>query len=353
MGAVRLFLALVVAYDHWRTALAPRSIFLDSNLTFGFNAGFAVIYFYVVSGFLITYGLRHKYESDTKTFYKARFIRIFSLYWPLVLVMFLLVPGSWARFVAASPLDHFTGIFLIGIDWSLTFSTYPALNFNAMVNGLSQAWTLGAELVFYIFAPWLMRSWKIGAALLALSFGARAAFVIANGPGIGEPPLWTYTFAVTTFGFFMLGHLVCLASQRWAVLSRPALGFVLLIISFGLMNEGGRIPAFDTPYFWGSVLCFTLSLPGLFEATKSVAWLNALGGLSYPLYLVHYAVMGWLDRPLLDMALGTAIASPLAIGYGSMTVFLLASILAAAVAHKLLEEPVANLMRAVRIPRWA
>jgi peptidoglycan/LPS O-acetylase OafA/YrhL len=101
------------------------------------------------------------------------------------------------------------------------------------------------------------------------------------------------------------------------------------------------------------VLCFTLSLPGLFEATKSVAWLNTLGGLSYPLYLVHYAVMGWLDRPLLDMALGTAIASPLAIGYGSMAVFLLASILAAAVAHKLLEEPVANLMRAVRIPRWA
>jgi peptidoglycan/LPS O-acetylase OafA/YrhL len=102
--------------------------------------------------------------------------------------MFLLVPGSWARFLAGSPLDHFTGIFLIGIDWSLTFSTYPALNFNAMVNGLSQAWTLGAELVFYIFAPWLMRSWKIGAALLALSFGARAAFVIANGPGIGESP---------------------------------------------------------------------------------------------------------------------------------------------------------------------
>ena len=351
MGAVRLFLALVVAYDHWRTELSPRSIVLDTNLTFGFNAGVAVVYFYVVSGFLITYGLSHKYGSDTKAFYRARFIRIFSLYWPLVLVMFLLVPTSWARFVAGSPLDHFTGIFLIGIDWSMAFSTYPALNDGARVYGLTQAWTLGAELVFYIFAPWLMRSWKLGAALLALSFGVRAGFVIANGPGFGDG-LWTYHFAVSTFGFFMLGHLVCLASQRWAVLLRPSLGFVLLVISFALMNEGVRIPAFDTPYFWGSALCFTMALPGLFEATKNVRWLNALGDLSYPVYLIHYAVLIW-SVPLLDIAIASAIASPLTIGYGSMAVYLLASILAAAAAHRLLEIPVTNLMRAVRIPRWA
>jgi hypothetical protein len=36
---------------------------------------------------------------------------------------------------------------------------------------------LRAELTFYLAAPLLMRSWKIGAALLAVSFGLRAAFV--------------------------------------------------------------------------------------------------------------------------------------------------------------------------------
>jgi peptidoglycan/LPS O-acetylase OafA/YrhL len=309
------------------------------------------MFFYVVSGFLITYGLSHKYGDDRRAFYRARFIRIFSLYWPLVLAVFLLLPGSWARFVAADAWEKFTGIFLIGMDWSFAFSTYPAVHYGAAVQGLQQAWTLGAELVFYLAAPLLMRSWKIGVALLVVSFGFRAALVIANGPGFGNG-IWNYLFIGSTFGFFMLGHLVCLAAQRWVALSNRTLGFALLAVSFAFMNEGGRIPAFDTPYFWVGVLCFTLSLPGLFEATRGVRWLNALGDLSYPVYLVHTAVVAW-SIPVLVMALDHSIASRLVLGCGSIAAYLAVTIVAAAAVHRLLEVPVANLMRSIRRPRWA
>ena len=83
MGLVRLFLALVVAADHWRTAmLAPHSIPIEDHYKLGFNAGYAVMFFYVISGFLITYTLSRNYTHDLPgalSFYRKRFIRIFSL----------------------------------------------------------------------------------------------------------------------------------------------------------------------------------------------------------------------------------------------------------------------------------
>ena len=83
--------------------LSPRGIILDDHFKAGFNAGYAVLFFYVISGFLITYTLTRNYTPDlsgTGDFYRRRFIRIFSLYWPIVLLAFLLMPDAWANFVA-------------------------------------------------------------------------------------------------------------------------------------------------------------------------------------------------------------------------------------------------------------
>src|SRR5471032_1318213 len=106
MGLVRLFLAWVVAADHWRTLmLAPQAIPMDDHFKLGLNSGYAVMFFYVVSGFLITYTLTRNYDRDlhgTFKFYKNRFVRIFSLYWPLVILTFLVFGWAWDRFLSAS-----------------------------------------------------------------------------------------------------------------------------------------------------------------------------------------------------------------------------------------------------------
>jgi hypothetical protein len=81
MGLVRLFLAFVVAVDHWRvTFLIPRDVNIDDAWKFGFNPGYAVMFFYVISGFLITYTLMRNYRpglAGVAAFYRNRFIRIF------------------------------------------------------------------------------------------------------------------------------------------------------------------------------------------------------------------------------------------------------------------------------------
>ena len=76
MGLVRLFLALVVAGDHWRVIELPSlSPHMDDHLKLGFNSGYAVLFFYVISGFLITYTLSRNYSRDlsgVREFYRQR-----------------------------------------------------------------------------------------------------------------------------------------------------------------------------------------------------------------------------------------------------------------------------------------
>ena len=118
-----------------------------------------------------------------------------------------------------------------------------------------------------------MRSWKIGASLLVASFGLRAFFVFKFGADLQE--IWTYHFGGTSFGFFMLGHLVCLAASHLRYLRQPALGVSLTVYSFAVMTYGGSYASCDTLRFWGSVLLFTAALPGLFEATKNIRWMKS------------------------------------------------------------------------------
>src|SRR6187200_1979229 len=100
MGGVRLFLALVVASDHLRLViLQPMQLDVRPLWHLGMNAGFAVMFFYMISGFLISMVLHQKYTATpryTLAFYRSRFIRIFSLYWPLAAICFYLFGNQLA-----------------------------------------------------------------------------------------------------------------------------------------------------------------------------------------------------------------------------------------------------------------
>jgi peptidoglycan/LPS O-acetylase OafA/YrhL len=349
MGVVRLFLALVVAADHWRVhTLAPWSIPIDDHFKLGFNAGYAVMFFYVISGFLITYTLTRNYDrslSGTLEFYKNRFIRIFSLYWPLVLVAFLVVDLSWRSFLPASPLDKAISLFLFGMDWRLVIANAFAVPANIAIHGLGQAWTLAAELTFYLMAPMLLRSWKIGALLMVASLATRLAFVLVLGTDLNA--IWTYTFFPSTFCFFLFGHLVCLASQRWHILKMPVFGAALLACSIAAMTFGGSYQGFDSPRFWSSILCFTIALPAVFEVTRKTHWMNATGDLSYPVYLVHMIVLLTVGPWLVNVSLPLDLMPKAEAGWVSIVVFLGIVTAVAAVIHKLVEVPVARAMHRI------
>src|SRR5205814_7271358 len=99
---------------------------------------------------------------------------------------------------------------------------------------------------------------------------------------------------------------------------------------------------------------FTAALPGLFEATRRVRWMNLAGDLSYPVYLVHSAVLvlligGWLQS-------GASSYDGLVDrqdAYLSVAIYLAVTVVAAAAVHRLIELPTASLMRkALRGWKW-
>jgi peptidoglycan/LPS O-acetylase OafA/YrhL len=116
------------------------------------------------------------------------------------------------------------------------------------------------------------------------------------------------------------------------------------------MTFGGSYAGYDSWRFWGSVVFFTAALPGVFEVTKSIGWLNLAGDLSYPIYLVHTAVLILAAPMLLEFALPLSRLPPVEAGYVSIAAFLAATTVVAFIVHTMIEVPVAHVMR--RLSAW-
>jgi len=119
-------------------------------------------------------------------------------------VAFYIFPGSAEALFSGSAINLFAGIFLIFSDWLVTFGKPGGQYFDFFPSGLQQSWTLGAELTFYLVAPLMLSHWKVAMTLLVTSLVIRASFFAFLGAGLHEQ--WTYTFAPSTFAFFLLGH---------------------------------------------------------------------------------------------------------------------------------------------------
>ncbi|HEY1857589.1 acyltransferase family protein [Acidocella sp.] len=285
MGLIRLFLALVVVVDHLRilvvsgTAASPDHWIAPAEL--GLNAGYAVMYFYMVSGFLISYALSHKYADGLWAFYKSRFVRIFSLYWPLYVICLFPVGaigaiGFWPRL---------SSIFLFGIDWILAFGTYPNQDGAPFSAYLAQAWSLGAEVTFYVLAPLLVRSIAGSVLLLTFSLATRLSFVHVFGFSL----TWTYHFFPATVWFFLLGHLARVVWEKWRLPNW--LGVPLLLGSIGVSVHGIPVSAWDNTNFYAGIFLFAAALPGIFGLTRNNRLMNIAGDISYPLYLTHIGMI--------------------------------------------------------------
>lgn len=118
--------------------------------------GLGVYFFFVLSGFLITYLLLVEKENfgkiSIKQFYIRRVLRIWPLYYFILILGFFVLPHFNAfkiDYLQNSFNEHFYSnlILYILILPNLAFSLYPA------VPNIGQAWSIGVEEQFYIFWP--------------------------------------------------------------------------------------------------------------------------------------------------------------------------------------------------------
>jgi peptidoglycan/LPS O-acetylase OafA/YrhL len=316
MGLLRLFLAISVVIAH-------TTPFLSLQLMPSFVA---VRLFFLISEFYMALVLSAKYRgpNHVSVFYINRFLRLFPAYIIAALVMAILyvmaadVPGAPEQSLLVTEIrQHAAGqpgqlgllsligmlipnLFIFGSDlvylfhhtaagWSVTFGIDPVGQPEAVRGSifllLPAAWSIGIELWFYLLAPLLTRlktSWivALGVGSLALHLGMDAWKPWAN-----------YCFFPAALWFFMGGILAHRAWQSgWFKRVDHRTVWTVAVTALGLLFLREFIPGYRN-YPAPIYLTLAVALPFIFEAFRKVAWDRWIGNLSYPVYLLHAAVI--------------------------------------------------------------
>jgi len=297
----------------FRLLLAFSVIATHLGFDFGFGGRNSVQIFFIISGYLMSYIIveRKSYASNLK-FWASRSLRIFPTYWLVLLVTtFLFLAGleiEAMRFIPTLPLDAQIGTILanaalffqdillfLGITGGGDIVFAPSFDSTPNPLHLSlivpQSWSLALELSFYLIAPFVLKKKWILLSTLGMSLLLRLALVTI---GIGAEDPWTYRFFPVEIGTFLVGasihqfvapRLVKIKgykSQKFSL----SMNVVLIALLFVL-------PLIENSLVRLSILLLVciLGLPALFHQQSKSKIDNALGKLSYPVYLWHVLII--------------------------------------------------------------
>ncbi len=164
LNGLRFFAALAVIITHVELIKGVFNFKHYWNNPIIFNlGGLGVYFFFVLSGFLITYLLlaeKQKFNKiEIKQFYLRRIFRIWPLYYLIIIVGFFVLPHFDCFHISYLQRDfemHFyTNLFLYLIILpNLAFSIFAA------VPNIGQVWSIGIEEQFYIFWPLIISKSK-------------------------------------------------------------------------------------------------------------------------------------------------------------------------------------------------
>ena len=267
--------------------------------------------FFVVLGFYMALILHTTYSSlPVGHFYSNRLLRLFPTYW-VVAISFLTISfvgfaDSLPRNIALwAPSAHnfdgylwglfylvVTNIFIIGQDLAAFIGfNHGLLGHEFLI--VPQAWSLGAELWFYLAAPWLVR---LRSRTILLFIFAGIIFRLRNDFSDLSGWPWNQRLTLTEYVYFFLGILsyrVMYSNPDSWVTSRQvgiiALLFSPLVVLYIGWLDLGRELDIANSVLMGIIAA--LMIPALFSLTKYSRLDRFLGEFSYPIYLIHLEII--------------------------------------------------------------
>lgn len=160
LNALRFFAALLVLIHHAESLRKDRGLDHFSDFSFSQNGQHAVSFFFVLSGFLITYlllkELKQTQQVSIKAFYLKRIFRIWPLYFLMIFIGVIIQPIliDWFHIPYTMPYD-------LSNSWYYFVFFVPGLvNFYFGNNLLEPLWSIGVEEVFYLFWAPLVKWFK-------------------------------------------------------------------------------------------------------------------------------------------------------------------------------------------------
>ena len=343
------FLSITLAADDAAPRTALKRLFHNLHD----DGWVGVPLFFALSGFLIT-GILYDSVQDPaffRNFYARRTLRIFPLYYGVLLVLLVLTPFlhlHWGAHAWAFPL------YLQG--------TVPVQFVIGHHINLTHLWSLAVEEQFYLVWPlvcFLLRDVRrlIPFALLFsfLSLGFRIFLVHTHGPAAG--PLRYYLPA--ELDPLLLGAAGALLLRTGLAFSALRLGpFILALgaapILFGVARHGGFITfEHSSAIFTFGLFSMAVASAGLLLwaanpgaiAARGFSWppLRLIGRYSYGIYVLHHIIM-YLAVPIR----GRLYAAGLSFSYANLAAALIMSAISialAALSFHIYEEPILRLKR--------
>ena len=283
----------------------------------------AVQLFFMLSGFLMSYLLVEvKSYPSVRNFYFSRFVRLLPLYCFIALLSFIEIStnstslysiemqsifnlGEWYLkilivFTNATLLLQDLVFFFQFENSQLSFTS----NFHDTATPLyqillvPQSWTLSLEIMFYILAPFILRSKRRIFLVFTLSLLVRIPLFVTN---LATSDPWTYRFFPAEISLFLLG---AISHQYIANLFTSSLTTVRVFrfenvayfISITLILLLGELPISGMLLTAILLACFFLLIPALFRFQIKNRFDNFLGEFSFPIYLSHILVQRLFER---------------------------------------------------------
>jgi len=282
LGTLRLILAIAVALSHANLRIA------------GLNPGvIAVVGFYLISGYVMAALMRRHYAGSAQAlaFYQDRAWRLlpqYFLYAGLTL-LWLWLSQAQTPFLSRSPTlpDLLNNLLVLPLN-------YYMFNASDQFTLIPPAWSLGAEMQFYLLAPFLLL-WPrrlYGVGLLGLTVYLAALAGLINSDWFG------YRLLPGVLLFFLLGAGLQRLHQQHQ--QRRALGVVAAVLALsalalGLLHHSGTL---RQPYHFETLLGLMLGITLLHTLATRPRWHwdDLAGDLSYGVFLNHFLIL-WTLYP--------------------------------------------------------
>jgi peptidoglycan/LPS O-acetylase OafA/YrhL len=269
------------------------------SVVFGFGwAG--VDLFFVLSGFLIA-GILYDTLADTgyyKNFYVRRILRIFPIYYLVVVIFLLLTPFLNVHLKAA----HL--FFLVYLGYPAALIWPPLVQISRYV-AITHLWSLSLEEQFYTIWPWVIaRLRKPEIILRACLIMAGAALLFRTGICATGwlNRTWAYTFLLCRMDCIATGVAIAILVrgplrerlQRWApsmFVLAASIVFTICVFRRTVEHDDALIATLGFTFIammFGALLLLALREKSWTARFLSWPVLRMFGKYSYGLYLYHF-----------------------------------------------------------------
>jgi len=335
LNSLRFFAALLVVLHHSETIRFKNGLPNLNWLGLFKDGSIAVTFFFVLSGFLITYLLlKENGQNGTvsiKRFYLKRVLRIWPLYFLLVIFGTLLLPALINIFGL-----NYVMPYTFGQTWHYFLFFLPGLvTYFFGHHLLEPLWSIGIEEVFYLIWAPLFKFAKKYLLLILISIIAIKSFLIITSFYIVENNLFSYLVDIFQFEAMAVGGLGAyfiynrnhslsgLKIYKIPVqIATYSLLVIFLVFNRNIDNSVWNI-FFKTPIFSQLFICFlflyliigvSLIDHSIFKLRKR--FFSYLGEISYGIYMYHmpiiFGLMLVLQKQLskLDLLTGSLLYYP-------------------------------------------